>query len=100
MLNVEFRGQIGSNLCKHRCMRYRTFSPYGLIFLAVSSASAQNAVVVNNGGAVAPGSLISIFGSSLAAGLSVANSIPASTTLSDVTSVTINGQAAPLLSVS
>ncbi len=58
------------------------------------------AVVANNGGAVAPGSLISIFGSSLAAGLSVANSIPASTTLGDVMSVTINGQAAPLLSVS
>jgi uncharacterized protein (TIGR03437 family) len=81
-------------------MGYRTISLYGLMVLAVSSASAQNAVFVDNGGTVAPGSLISIFGSSLAAGLSVANSIPASTTLSDVTSVTINGQAAPLLSVS
>src|SRR5579862_5351894 len=100
MLTLEFRGQIGSNLCQHRIMRYRTFSLCGFILFAVSGAWAQNAVFVDNGGTVAPGSLISIFGSSLAAGLSVANSIPASTTLSDVVSVTINGQAAPLLSVS
>ena len=49
---------------------------------------------------MAPGSLISIFGSGLAAGLSVANSVPLSTALSDVSSVTINGMAAPLMSVS
>src|SRR5204862_7379327 len=39
-------------------------------------------------------------GSGLAAGLSVANSVPLSTALSDVSSVTINGMAAPLMSVS
>jgi uncharacterized protein (TIGR03437 family) len=49
---------------------------------------------------VAPGSLISIFGSGLAAGLSIADSVPLSTALSDVVSVTINGVPAPLISVS
>jgi uncharacterized protein (TIGR03437 family) len=49
---------------------------------------------------VSPGSIISIFGSGLAAGLSVANSIPLSTALSDVSSVTINGMPAALMSVS
>jgi uncharacterized protein (TIGR03437 family) len=48
----------------------------------------------------APGSLISIFGSGLAAGLSIADSVPLSTALSDVISVTINGVPAPLVSVS
>src|SRR5258706_2303510 len=55
--------------------------------------------VVNAAGSrtvVAPGSLISIFGSGLAAGLSVSNSVPVSSKLGDVDSVTIGGTAAPL----
>jgi uncharacterized protein (TIGR03437 family) len=48
---------------------------------------------------VAPGSLVSIFGSQLASGLAQADSIPLSTTLNNV-SVTFNNIAAPLLFVS
>jgi uncharacterized protein (TIGR03437 family) len=48
---------------------------------------------------VAPGSLVSIFGSNLAGGLAQADSIPLSTSLNSV-SVTFNGIAAPLLFVS
>ena len=50
-------------------------------------------------GPVAPGSLVSIFGSNLASGLAQADSIPLSTTLNSV-SVSFNGIAAPLLFVS
>jgi uncharacterized protein (TIGR03437 family) len=49
---------------------------------------------------VAPGSLISIFGTNLASGIALADSIPVSTALGDVSSVTFNGVAAPILSVS
>lgn len=45
---------------------------------------------------IAPGSLISIFGSDLASGLAQASSATLSTSLGDVDSVTINGMAAPL----
>jgi uncharacterized protein (TIGR03437 family) len=45
---------------------------------------------------IAPGSLISIFGTNLASGLSVASSATLSTALGDVDSVTINGMPAPL----
>ncbi len=48
---------------------------------------------------VAPGSLISIFGTSLASGPGLADTIPISTSLGDVQSVTFNGTAAPILSV-
>jgi uncharacterized protein (TIGR03437 family) len=48
---------------------------------------------------VAPGALVSIFGSSLASALAVANSIPISTSLGNV-NVTFNGIQAPLLFVS
>jgi uncharacterized protein (TIGR03437 family) len=48
---------------------------------------------------VAPGSLVSIFGNNLAGSLALADSIPLSTTLNNV-SVTFNGIAAPLLFVS
>jgi len=48
---------------------------------------------------VAPGSLVSIFGSNLASGLAQADSIPLSTSLNSV-SVTFNGIPAPLLFVS
>ncbi len=79
-------------------MRWRIFALFGCISLMSSAVSAQTINSVST--AVSPGSLISIFGSGLAAGLSSANSIPISTTLSDVTSVTINGMSAPLMFVS
>ncbi len=46
---------------------------------------------------VAPGSIISIFGSNLAASPAFADSIPISTALGDVQSVTFNGIAAPII---
>ena len=62
-----------------------------LISVAASAQTIQANGVVNAAGSghstiVAPGSLISIFGSGLAGGLSTANSIPISTTLGDVDS--------------
>jgi uncharacterized protein (TIGR03437 family) len=68
------------------------------MLLGVSLANAQPVVppgsVVNSGnysaGGVAPGSLVSIFGTDLAASTSTGNTIPLSTTLSDVMSVTFN----------
>jgi uncharacterized protein (TIGR03437 family) len=72
---------------------------FGCLSLMAAAALAQPTIssVTPVG---APGSLITIFGSGLAAGLSVANSVPLSTALSDVSSVTINGMPAPLVSVS
>jgi len=77
---------------------------FGLVVLA-SMALAQ-APVVNMGGVVnagsyspngvAPGSIVSIFGTNLAASTAAASTIPLSTTLSDVTSVTFNDIPAPL----
>jgi uncharacterized protein (TIGR03437 family) len=58
--------------------------------------AASGAAVTNP---VAPGSLVSIFGSNLASGLAQADSIPLSTSLNGV-SVTFNGIQAPLLFVS
>ena len=46
---------------------------------------------------VAPGSIISIFGSNLASSPAFADSIPISTALGDVESVTFNGVAAPII---
>jgi len=68
------------------------------LLLAASVAYAQPSVnaggVLNSGSyttnGVAPGSLVSIFGTSLAASTAVAATIPLSTSLSDVTSVTFN----------
>ena len=79
-------------------MKWRIFTLFGCISLMSSAVSAQTINSVST--TVSPGSLISIFGSGLAAGLSVANSVPLSTALSDVSSVTINGMPAPLMSVS
>jgi uncharacterized protein (TIGR03437 family) len=74
------------------------------------SANAQIPVVANGGvlnGAsfaqgqpVAAGSLVSIFGTQLAASMAQASTVPLSTALADVSSVTFNGTAAPLLFVS
>jgi uncharacterized protein (TIGR03437 family) len=77
----------------------------GLSLMAGSSFGQTISGVVNAAGyghsaIVAPGSLISIFGSGLASGLSIANSVPISTTLGDVTSVTLNGTSLPLVFVS
>ena len=75
---------------------------------AITIAAQAQGPVVSSGGVinaangitpVAPGSLVSIFGSNLAAGLAQADTIPLSTTLNGV-SVTFNGVQAPLLFVS
>jgi uncharacterized protein (TIGR03437 family) len=65
-----------------------------------AAVSAQTTISGVGTGTITPGSLVTIFGSGLAAGLSSANSVPLSTSLSDVTSVTINGVPAPLMFVS
>jgi minor extracellular serine protease Vpr len=87
---------------------------FGVVFLLVSltaiSVFAQGPVVgqggIVNGASfsldqpdkrVAPGSLISIFGTNLASGPAMADSIPISTSLGDIESVTINGLDAPIL---
>lgn len=79
---------------------------FGFIALISPTASAQTPVIstggiVNAAGlggstTIAPGSLISIYGSSLASALAQADSLTLSTKLGDVDSVTINGLAAPL----
>jgi uncharacterized protein (TIGR03437 family) len=85
------------------------------VFLAaalafVSGQAFSQAPVVSNGGvfnaasyapsqAVAPGSLIAIFGTNLASSLAVADTVPFSVTLNSV-GVTVNGASAPLQFVS
>jgi len=76
-----------------------------LASLAHAQAPVVNAGGVLNAGSyttqgVAPGSIVSIFGTNLAAGTAVANTIPLSATLSDVTSVTFNNIPAGLFFVS
>lgn len=82
----------------------------GLMLLAAVSFVSAQTPAINDGGVVnagsysadgvAPGSIVAIFGTNLASGLATANTIPLSTTLSDVTSVTFNGVAAPFYFVS
>lgn len=67
---------------------------------AVAQGGVLNAASFTKGQPVTPGSLVSIFGTNLASGLSQAGSIPLSTALGDVTSVTFNNIVAPLLFVS
>jgi len=89
-------------------MRSRLFSLSGCLLLISSAILAQTPTIQPNGvvdaaGArsiVAPGSLMSIFGSGLASGLSISNSVPVSSKLGDVDSVTIGGTSAPLVFVS
>ncbi len=80
----------------------------GVLCLCVGVAQAQPSVapggVLNGasfikGQAVAPGSIVSIFGSNLSAGLQIADTVPLSTSLGGVT-VTFNGNTAPLYFVS
>ena len=66
---------------------------------AVSGGGVVNAASFAAGQPVTPGSLVSIFGSNLASGTAVADSIPLSSSLSNV-SVTFNNVPAPLLFVS
>jgi uncharacterized protein (TIGR03437 family) len=80
-----------------------------LVLLLVGAVAAQSQTpVVSPGGVVdaaafqspvAPGALVTIFGSNLASGLAVADTIPLSTSLSNTT-VTFNGIPAPLNFVS
>jgi uncharacterized protein (TIGR03437 family) len=66
----------------------------------VGPGGIENAAGLGNTTTIAPGSLISIFGTGLASGLSIAGSATLSTTLGDVDSVMINGVPAPLSFVS
>ena len=91
-------------------MRSRILPLFGCILLLGPVAFAQMSIieqggVVNAAGlghstTIAPGSLISIFGTGLASTLATASSVPLSTALADVDSVTINGTPARLLFVS
>jgi uncharacterized protein (TIGR03437 family) len=86
------------------------FSGFLILMFSGAAAWAQAPVVLDKGvtngasfglapnAAVAPGSLISIFGTNLASGLASADSIPLSATLAGV-SVKIGGIAAPLNSM-
>jgi uncharacterized protein (TIGR03437 family) len=79
------------------------------IFIFAATAALGQTPVISSGGvvngatfapgAVAPGSIASIFGTNLAGSLAQASTIPLSTTLSDV-SVKVNGESAPLYFVS
>ena len=85
----------------------RVISSVILLAAALASAYAQTPVVSSGGvinaangiSPVAPGSLVSIYGSELSAGLAQADTIPLGTSMSNV-SVTFNGVPAPLLFVS
>ena len=89
-------------------MRSRVLVLSGCLSLISSALVAQTPTIQPNGvvnaagsrAVVAPGSLISIFGSGLASGLSISNSVPVSSKLGDVDSVTIGGTAVPLVYVS
>jgi uncharacterized protein (TIGR03437 family) len=66
---------------------------------SVNTGGVVNAATFTNGQAVTPGSLVAIFGSSLAAQTALSATIPLSTTLNNV-SVTFNGEISPLSFVS
>lgn len=67
---------------------------------SITAGGVVNGASFAQGQAVAPGSVVTIFGTGLAAGLAQADSIPLSTALGDVTSVTFNDIPAPLMFVS
>src|SRR5215467_12865758 len=81
-------------------MRLPLFALLGCLSVFGSAALAQPTITSVGTGTVSPGSIATIFGSGLSAGLSLANSVPLSTALGDVMSVTINGAPAPLMFVS
>jgi len=61
----------------------------------VADGGVANAATMERGTGVAPGAMVTIFGSSLASGLARQDSVPLSGSIGDV-SVTFNGVAAPL----
>lgn len=65
----------------------------------ISAGGVANAANFDSSAGVAPGSMVVIFGTSLASGLSRMESVPLSTSIANV-SVTFNGVAAPLQTVS
>jgi uncharacterized protein (TIGR03437 family) len=81
----------------------------GVTVLALASLLCAQTPIVNSGGVVnsgsyaavgaAPGSIVSIFGTNLAAGSAGSTQIPLPTRLSDVVSVTFNDVPAPLFFV-
>lgn len=86
----------------------KTFVPRVMLWAAAAAAAYGQTPAVSAGGVsnaanglspVSPGSLVSIYGTELAAGLAQADSIPLATSLNNV-SVTFNGVPAPLLFVS
>jgi uncharacterized protein (TIGR03437 family) len=66
----------------------------------IAAGGVLNGASFTQGQPVAAGSLVSIFGTQLAASLAQASSVPLSTSLADVSSVTFNGVQAPLQFVS
>ena len=70
------------------------------VLLAQNITAVVNPAAVNQSNGVAPGSLVSIFGGGLAGSLASADSVSLSTSLGDVSAVTVNGMAAPLVMVS
>jgi uncharacterized protein (TIGR03437 family) len=92
--------------CEYSNMRARLLLLCGCTLVFSLAANAQMPVVstggvvsaagLGNTTSIAPGSLISIFGTNLASGLAQASSATLSTSLGDVNSVMINGVAAPL----
>jgi uncharacterized protein (TIGR03437 family) len=62
----------------------------------VSAGGVLNGASFAQGQPVAAGSLVSIFGTQLAGSMAQASTVPLSTTLADVSSVTFNGVSAPL----
>ena len=81
--------------------------PSAILFAAAAVSAYAQTPSVSTGGVinaangispVAPGSLVSIYGSELASGLAQADTIPLGTSMSSV-SVTFNGVPAPLLFV-
>ncbi|MBZ5624354.1 MAG: hypothetical protein LAQ69_37510 [Acidobacteriia bacterium] len=88
----------------------RNYAPAFLLFATIAASAQTPPPVVSSGGvvntagtssagAVAPGSLVSIFGTNLASNMAASNTVPLSTTLGGV-SVMINNLAAPVQFVS
>ena len=108
MLKLWPASPLRFNSCEDNDMRSQVLALSGCLLLASATLAQTPTIqpngVVNAAGSsrtvVAPGSLVSIFGSGLASGLSISNSVPVSTKLGDVDSVTIGGVAAPLVFVS
>jgi len=107
--NGNFYGTTAGNLDLLGCPDYYPANACGTIF-SLSLESIPSVPAVNAGGVlnsasyttqgVAPGSVVSIFGTNLAASTASASAIPLPTGLGDVTSVTFNGISAGLYFVS